>query len=193
MIAPARSWNTARLQRPEALWLLVAGCLLLAVLAWASWTVVAKYRQASTQLAEIGPRHARLAGMLQNKELFAQSGSALKANLAQFVYPAEGDASQTGNAALQKVRDLASARGLRVASSQSAAPRDEKGFDRIGLTLRVEGDWDDLVALLRELAQQRPVIFTNTLQLGVYQRGLRDQPQSLFGQLDLYVLKERAK
>ena len=37
MIAPARSWNTARLQRPEALWLLVAGCLLLAVLAWASW------------------------------------------------------------------------------------------------------------------------------------------------------------
>ena len=184
--------NVERLKRPDALWLLAAGCVLLVAFAWASWTVVAKYRQASSQLAEIGPRHARLAGMLQNKELFTESGSALKANLAQFIYPAADDASQTGNAALQKVRDLASARGLRVASSQSAAPRDEKGFDRIGLTLRVEGDWAELVALLRELAQQRPVIFTNTLQVGVYQRGLRDQPQSMFGQLDLYVLKERA-
>ena len=96
-------------------------------------------------------------------------------------------------ALLQKVRDLATARGLRVASSQSAAPRDEKGFDRIGLSLRVEGDWEQLVALLRELAQQRPAIFTNTLQLGAQLRGLRDQPQSMFGQLDLYVLKERAK
>lgn len=185
--------NAERLKRPESLWLLAAGCVLLAVLAWAGWTVVAKYRQASEQLADIGPRHARLAGMLQNKELFAQSASALQANLAQFVYPATDDASQTGNAALQKVRDLATARGLRVASSQSAAPRDEKGFDRIGLVLRVEGDWEQLVALLRELAQQRPVIFTNTLQVGVQQRGLRDQPQSMFGQLDLYVLKERAK
>ena len=185
--------NTAAFKRPEGLWLLAAGCVLLLVLGWASWTVVSKYRQASAQLADIDPRHARLAGMLQDKELFAQSAGALTANLAQFVYPAEGDASQTGNAALQKVRDLATARGLRVASSQSAAPRDEKGFDRIGLVLRVEGDWEQLVALLRELAQQRPAIFTNTLQLGAQLRGLRDQPQSMFGQLDLYVLKERAK
>lgn len=57
----------------------------------------------------------------------------------------------------------------------------------------MEGDWEQLVALLRELAQQRPVIFTNTLQVGVQQRGLRDQPQSMFGQFDLYVLKERVK
>ena len=184
--------NTAALRRPEALWLLAAGAVLLAAFAWASWTVVVKYRQASAQLADIEPRHARLAGMLQNKELFAQSERALQANLAEFVYPTADDSNQTGNAALQRVRELATARGLRVSSSQSAAPRDEQGFDRIGLSLRVEGDWPDLVALLGELVRQRPALFINTLQLGVQQRGVRDEPQTVFAQLDLYVLKERA-
>ena len=183
---------SGRPQRPETLWLLLAGGVLLALLAWACWTVVTKHRQASEQLADIGPRHARLAGMLQNKELFAQSSKALQANLSEFVYPPTGDASQTGNAALQKVRELAAARGLRVASSQSAAPRDEQGFDRIGLVLRVEGDWPELVALLRELSAQRPALFVNTLQLGQQHSGARGDAQVVFGQLDLYVLKERA-
>ena len=75
--------------------------------------------------------------------------------------------------------------------SQAAAPRDDKGFDRIGLSLRVEGDWPQLVALLRDLPRQRPVIHTGTLQLGVQQQGMRDAPQVVFGQFDLYVLKER--
>ena len=139
--------------RPEALWLLIAGALLLALLAWASWTVVAKYRQASAVLAEIEPRHARLAGLLQNQELLAQTDSALQANLIEHVGTAEEDPGQTGNAALQRVRELAAARELRVTSSQTAAPREDNGFDRIGLSLRVEGDWPALVALLRELAQ----------------------------------------
>ena len=182
--------NVERLKRPDALWLLAAGCVLLVAFAWASWTVVAKYRQASSQLAEIGPRHARLAGMLQNKELFTESGSALKANLAQFVYPVADDASQTGNAALQKVRDLASARGLRVASSQAAAAREEQGFDRIGLNLRVDGEWPQLVAFLRDLAEQKPLLHQTSLQLGSSFRGPR-AGESVFAILELYVLKER--
>ena len=184
--------NTLPPRRAETLWLLAGGALLLLALAWAVTTTFTKHRQAAARLAEIEPRHARLAGLLEGSERFVQADATLRANLAQFVHPIDADASQIGNTALQRVRDLATARGLRVSSSQTAAPRDEKGFDRIGLTLRVEGDWAELVALLRELAQQRPVIFTNTLQVGVYQRGLRDQPQSMFGQLDLYVLKERA-
>ena len=122
------AFNAAALRRPEVLWLLMAGAALLAALAWAGWTVVAKYRQASATIAEIDPRQARMAGMLQNKELFAESEQALTANLAEFVYPTADDASQTGNAALQRVRELASTRGLRVSSSQTAAPRDEKAY-----------------------------------------------------------------
>ena len=186
------AFNAAALRRPEVLWLLMAGAALLAALAWAGWTVVAKYRQASATIAEIDPRQARMAGMLQNKELFAQSEQALTANLAEFVYPTADDASQTGNDALQRVRELASTRGLRVSSSQTAAPRDESGFDRIGLNLRVEGDWPQLVELLRELPQQRPVIYYNALQIGAQQGGrMQEGPPPVFGQFDLYVLKER--
>lgn len=183
--------KTVRLQRPEMRWLLAGGVLSLAVLAWASWTVVVKYRQAADRLDEIGPRYARLAGLLQNSERVREAEGTMKANLAEFVYPSEEDASQIGNAALQRVRDLATARGLRVASSQTAAPREEKGFDRIGLNLRVEGDWSQLVALLRELPRQRPLIHCATLQIGAERGGRPDASSTVFGQFDLYVLKER--
>ena len=179
-------------QRPETLWLLAGGALLRLALAWAAWTVVSKYSQAAARLADIEPRHARLAGLLRGGDRFAETDDALKANLAQFAYPADSDASQTGNAALQRVRDLATARGLRVASSQAAAPREDQGFDRIGINLRVEGEWQQLVELLRELPQQRPAIHYTTLQIGTQQGGRRqDGPQPVFGQFDLYVLKER--
>ncbi len=181
-----------RPQRPETLWLLAGGVLLLLVLVWAASTTLLKYRQAAARLDEIEPRHARLAGLLQSSDRFAQADTVIQANLAEFVYPADGDASQTANAALQRVRELASARGLRVSSSQTAAPRDESGFDRIGLNLRVEGDWPQLVELLRELPQQRPVIYYTALQIGTQQGGRQpDAPQPVFGQFDLYVLKER--
>jgi len=177
--------------RPEALWLLIAGALLLALLAWASWTVVAKYRQASAVLAEIEPRHARLAGLLQNQELLAQTDSALQANLIEHVGTAEEDPGQTGNAALQRVRELATARDLRISSSQAAAPRDEHGFDRIGLVLRIEGQWPQLVGFLRELVQQRPAIYTTNMQLAVQFGGMPGTSPVVLAQLDLYVLQER--
>ena len=153
--------------------------------------VVSAVEQASGLLADIEPRHARLAGMLQNKELLAQAESALQANFSEYVSPAEEDPGQIANAALQRVRELASARGLRVTSSQTAAPREDNGFDRIGLSLRVEGDWPDLVALLRELPRQRPALYTTTVQLGVQGFSAQGTPQTMFGNLELYALKER--
>ena len=181
-----------RAGRPETLWLLVGGVLLLLALAWVASTTIVKHREAAARLAEIEPRHARLAGLLQSSDRFAQADGVIQANVGEFVYPADGDASQTGNAALQRVRELAAARGLRVSSSQTAAARDENGFDRIGLNLRVEGEWPQLVDLLRELPQQRPLIYYNAVQLGAQQGGrVQEGPQPVFAQFDLFVLKER--
>ena len=177
--------------RPETLWLLAAGALLLALLGGFCWVVVAKYQQAATQLADIQPRYARLTGMLQDKEQFAQMEQVVQANLGQFVYPAGQDSGQTGNAALQRVRELATARNLRVSSSQAAAPRDEHGLDRIGLVLRIEGQWPELVEFLRELVQQRPAIYTTTVQLAVQFGGMPGASPAVLTQLDLYVLQER--
>ena len=185
--------NTLPPRRAETLWLLAGGALLLLALAWAVTTTFTKHRQAAARLAEIEPRHARLAGLLEGSERFVQADATLRANLAQFVHPIDADASQIGNTALQRVRDLATARGLRVSSSQAAAAREDKGFDRIGLNLRVEGEWPQLVELLRELPQQRPVIYATGLQLGAQfvGRQQQDAPPTVYGQFDLYVLKER--
>ncbi len=183
--------NTSRAPRPELLWLLAAGALLLALLAWSSWFVVSRHQQAAAQLAAIDPRYARLTGLIQHKDEFAQMSQAVQANLQQFVYPAGQDAGQVGNNALQRVRELATARDLRISSSQAAAPRDEHGFDRIGLVLRIEGQWPQLVGFLRELVQQRPAIYTTTLQLAVQFGGMPGTSPVVLAQLDLYVLQER--
>ena len=183
--------NTSRAPRPELLWLLAAGALLLALLAWSSWFVVSRHQQAAAQLAAIDPRYARLTGLIQHKDEFAQMSQAVQANLQQFVYPAGQDAGQVGNNALQRVRELATARDLRISSSQAAAPRDEHGFDRIGLVLRIEGQWPQLVGFLRELVQQRPAIDTTNMQLAVQVGGMPGTSPVVLAQLDLYVLQER--
>ena len=183
--------NTSRAPRPELLWLLAAGALLLALLAWSSWFVVSRHQQAAAQLAAIDPRYARLTGLIQHKDEFAQMIQAVQANLQQFVYPAGQDAGQVGNNALQRVRELATARDLRISSSQAAAPRDEHGFDRIGLVLRIEGQWPQLVGFLRELVQQRPAIYTTNMQLAVQFGGMPGTSPVVLAQLDLYVLQER--
>lgn len=183
--------NTSRAPRPELLWLLAAGALLLALLAWSSWFVVSRHQQAAAQLAAIDPSYARLTGLIQHKDEFAQMSQAVQANLQQFVYPAGQDAGQVGNNALQRVRELATARDLRISSSQAAAPRDEHGFDRIGLVLRIEGQWPQLVGFLRELVQQRPAIYTTNMQLAVQFGGMPGTSPVVLAQLDLYVLQER--
>lgn len=179
-----------QLRRPEVRWLVLGLVLLFGLGVWASWTVWSKYRQAVDRLADLEPRYARLSGLTQSSAQLTQADEMLTANMADFVYSAQDDASQTGNMALQRARELATARGLRVASSQAAAAREEQGFDRIGLNLRVDGEWPQLVAFLRDLAEQKPLLHQTSLQLGSSFRGPR-AGESVFAILELYVLKER--
>lgn len=179
--------------RSERLWAIAVAAVVLLALAWAMTTVVAVHRRAAQTLSEVEPRHARLQGLLQNTERTAQMERALQANLAEFVQGADADPAQIGNAALQRVRELATARGLRVASSQVMAPREEKDqpFDRIGLTLRMEGEWAQFQGLLADLVRTRPALYTDLVQMSMQGAALPGRAQPIAGQFDLYVLKER--
>jgi len=185
--------------RPEQLWALAAGCvLLLAVLLGAGY-LVRKHLWASETLANVDPRHARLAGLLENQERIAQVQQQLQDNLAEYAYGSDQDAAAIGNTALQRVRELAGAHGMRVASSQTATPKEDQGFDRIGLELRLEGDWAHLLDFLRALAAARPAIFIETAQFtasggGGFLRGQnqpQNQSQTVAVQLGLSVLRQR--
>ena len=180
--------------RPEPRWLALGALavLLLALAAAALW-VAGVHQRAAARLAELEPRHARLAGLLQSGERLTQSQQALQANLAQFVHPPEADAAQLGNTVLQRVRELATTQGLRVTSSQTAAPREDKdqpGFGRIGVSLRVEGDWPQLQGLLRALPAERPAIYSETVQL-LSQGAQAGRAAVVQAQLELFLLQER--
>jgi len=181
--------------RPEPRWLALGALavLLLALAAAALW-VAGVHQRAAARLAELEPRHARLAGLLQSGERLTQSQQALQANLAQFVHPPEADAAQLGNTVLQRVRELATTQGLRVTSSQTAAPREDKdqpGFGRIGVSLRVEGDWPQLQSLLRALPAERPAIYSDTMQLLSQGTQAGRASAMIQAQLELFVLQER--
>jgi len=185
--------------RPEQLWALAAGCVLLVVLLLGGGYLVRKHLWARDTLDTVDPRYSRLAGMLQNQERLTDIQKRLRANFADYSYGADRDPSDIGNAALQRVRDLATTHGLRVASSQVGAPKEDpdKGFDRIGLELRLEGGWAPMLDLLRELAAVRPAIFTETAQLsasvsaptGSGPNAVRYQTVTM--QLGLFVLRQR--
>lgn len=178
--------------RPEQLWLLFAAGLLLALLVGVVGYGVTKHRWASDTLAGIEPRHARLLGLQAAERQMAGLESQLKSSLAQFAYPAGGDSAQVGNAALQRVREIASSRGMRVSSSQVLPAKEEGQFDRIGLMLAIEGEWPQLQAMAQELATQTPAIFSDNVHLNAQQVGIPGQPLPMIARVSLFVLKARS-
>lgn len=180
--------------RPEQLWLAVPALVLLCALVLGALWVAGVHTRAKARLAEIEPRHARLAGLLQSDEQLKKAGDALQGNLTQFLHPVDADAGLIGNAVLQRVRELASAQDLRVTSSQVSAPtqdKDHPGFEQVGLSVRLEGDWGQLQRLLAALPRERPVIYSRTVQLLSQGARAPAQAQLVQAQLDLFVLKER--
>ena len=177
--------------RPEQLWLVLMAGMLLAMLVGAAGYGITKYRWATDTLASVEPRHARLLGLQAAERQMAGIETQLKASLAHFAYPADGDSAQIGNAALQRVRDVATSRGMRVTSSQVMPAKEDGQFDRIGLILAIEGEWPQFQALAQELATQAPVIFSDNLHLTAQQVGMPGQVQTMVARVGLFVLKAR--
>ncbi len=169
--------------------------VLLLPLALLGYYMADKHQWAQSQLAELEPRYARLLGLeAQGAEMAELLGRAQAAR-AKYVYPASQDATQAGNAAQQRVRDIFSSAGLQVISSQVLPPKEEKGFDRIPLAVRTEGEWLAVQSALAVLSSQVPIIVINELDLQV-QGGLGNtagaQAPRLAAQFSLSVLRERS-
>lgn len=158
---------------------------------YAAYLVWQKNRWAQTVLAETAPRHARLMGLDAARTELDSALTNAQALRAQLVYPRTQDTNQTGNAAQQRVRDILSASGLQVLSSQVLPPASgkDKEWDRITLAVRTEGDALALYNALAILAGQVPVIVINELDLQV-QSQLPNAPPRLSMQFNLVVLRE---
>ena len=124
-----------------------------------------KHQWALARLAELEPRYARFVGMEAGQKELAKATEHAQTLLQQYVYPQEKDLSQAGNDAQQRVRDILSAAGLQVGSSQVLPPKVDAGFDRIQLTVRAEGELVGLQgALLASMLE--PVYLDSVIRLG---------------------------
>ncbi|MDF1486404.1 type II secretion system protein GspM [Ramlibacter sp. H39-3-26] len=174
--------------------LLVAAslALLLVPLALCAGYVAQKYTWAQSRLDELEPRYARLQGLSESRDAITQANIQTHAVLARYVYPASQDPTQAGNDAQQRIRNVFSAAGLQIVSSQVLASTNEKNFDRIPLSVRTEGDLLALQSALAVLSSQSPAIIVNGLNIQAIGAVKADVPQKLAGQFDLFVLRAKS-
>lgn len=178
-------------------WGLLAGSVLLvlAPLIAGGWYVYSKHQWVKGNMATLEPRHARLLGLEAQSADIASVLAKANQMRAQYTYPATQDSNQTGNVAQQRVRDIFSAAGLQIRSSQVLPPKEEKGFDRIPLTLRTDGDLIAVQSALAVLSSQMPLMILDDLEIQVIGGLASANPKfapKLSVQFGISVLRERS-
>lgn len=174
---------------PGAVLLALLSAGLLALLAAAGLYVFQKHQWAQERLQELTPRYARLRGLVASRAEIEAAQTSAQALLARYVYPAAQDASQTGNMAQQRVRDLFTAAGVQIVSSQVLPAKADQGFDAVPLAVRGEGDLIAVQAALAALAGQTPAILLQGFTLQTVGSVRADAPQRLAAQFELFVLQ----
>ena len=178
-------------------WIILLGSALLVALPiiFSGVYIAQKHQWAKARLAELEPRYARLAGVDTQRASIDQALSRANHIQAEYIYPRNLDAVQTGNAVQQKVRDLLTSAGLTVVSSQVLPAKEDKGFDRIPLTVRAEGELLAVDTALSVLGEQLPVLLMSDIEVrnqGTLQSMNDKAPPRLTLQLAFSVLRERS-
>ena len=169
---------------------LVIALGLLIPLGFAAYWVFQKHQATKLRVLDMEPRHARLLGLdAQRQELDAALLQVQQARR-QYLSPAGQDASQAGNEAQTRIRDVFSGAGLQISSSQVLPAKVDKGVDRIGLTVRAEGEWLALQTALIILPTLSPIVTINELEVQLL-GGQAGGPTRLAAQFSLSVLRER--
>ncbi|HRP19786.1 MAG TPA: type II secretion system protein GspM [Alicycliphilus sp.] len=175
------------LQIAKDKWILAATVLvLLSPIIAGGVYVYQKHQWAAARLAELEPRYARMEGILAAQPELEQANQQADAMLGVYLYPADKVLNQAGNEMQQQVRDMLSAGGLRVGSSQVLPPKaDNTSLDRIQLTIKAEGELLALQTAMIGLKSIKPAVFVDSLSVSVMGAPRAEVPQNLSIQLEL--------
>ncbi|HOE40894.1 MAG TPA: type II secretion system protein GspM [Rhodoferax sp.] len=182
--------NRFSLDRIALLQVLTVLALLLPVLG-SAYVVWVKHQRVEGILAEIEPRHARLQGLMARSADLQAFGAKASAQLSQLTYPATQDATKSGNDAQQRIRALFSDSKLDIISIQVLPAKEVGKFDRIGISLRVEGNLSAIQAALSRLPEQMPVVVVEGMTLQTIGAVLPASIQRLGGQFNFSVFRVR--
>jgi general secretion pathway protein M len=166
--------------------------VLLLPLVGAGLYVWVHHQRIENHLAELEPRYARLAGLLDRQAELKALGVRANEQLAHLTYPASQDITQAGNDAQQRIRGVFSESKLDIISIQVLPPpKEEAQFDRIPINLRVEGDLVGIQDALLKLSRQSPMVLVDSLSLQTIGPVRPASIQRLGGQFNLFVLRVR--
>ena len=179
-----------RFNRIVALQILIV-LLLLAPLMAAGTFVWFKHQQYQDSLAELEPRYARLLGLVNARANLQALGVQVGAALVQRSYPTTQDLAKAGNDAQQRIRSLFAESRLEVISIQVLPPKEEGQFNRITITLRVEGDLSAIQTALDKLTGLIPTVQLDSMALQTIGAVRPASVQRLGGQFNFSVFSVR--
>lgn len=182
-----------QLDRRDATVIFLTLLLALVPLALAGWYLYSKHQWATSKIAEVTPRYARLTGLLANKDNLQQATDRANAQVIAYVFPANQDAVQLGNEVQQKMRGVLSSAGLTVVSSQvmpAKESKDDKEFERIPLTVRAEGELLAVYLAIAALSEQKPAILLDGFNVQISGAPVKGV-QRMAVQLNLLILRAR--
>jgi len=169
-----------------------AAVVLLALMAvWGGTFTWDAYRKAQGRMGELEPRYARLQGIRAKSKDLESTDANAAALLAQLAYPPTLEVTQAGNDAQQRLRTIFIGAGLEVMSSQVLPAKIEKEFDRIPLSVRLEGELLGLQSALAVLSSETPAIFVEGFSVQAIGAIRPDKAQRLGSQFSMYVLRIR--
>jgi len=144
------------------------------------------------RLADLQPRYARMLGLQASGKTLDSVQTSAQHTLALYTYPLTTDKSQAGNDAQQRLREIFSKAGMQIMSSQVLPSKPGKFFDQIPLSLRLEGDINQLESALLFLAAQTPKVMVDNFLIQTLGLVKADTPQRLSIQLDVSVLRAQS-
>lgn len=151
-----------------------------------------EHQRLQTHLADLEPRYARLAGLVARRADLSTLEAQAKEQMKRAAYPASQDVTQAGNDAQQRIRSLFADSKLDIISIQVLPPaKEETKFDRIQITLRVEGDLTGIHNALGLLAAQTPTVLVDSWSLNTIGAVKPASAQRLGGQFNFSVLRVR--
>lgn len=183
--------NRFKLNRMRALQVLTLLLLLIPPvgLGIAAWL---KHQQLQTNLTNLEPRYARLLGLANHRAELQALENTVNTALNRHTYPATQDTASAGNDAQQRVRSLFADNHLDIISIQVLPAKEEGAFNRIGITLRVEGNLAAIYAALDQLPTLTPAVLLDSMALQTIGAVRPASAQQLSGQFNFSVYRVRS-
>ena len=123
------------------------------------------HRDYQSDIDNLIPRIARQYGLIEHEDELRDASNMASKQVSALVYPASRDTASVSTALQSDIRQIFSDAGLTVSNSQVLPLRKKEHFDHINISLRVQGDMAGVDAALTDIAEFRPLLLVESLEM----------------------------